>query len=103
MFFGVGFLFVLVLGNLGLRLGLSVFFKWICLNLMFSRLVSLLRRRSAKKLIGVRGAFVQGPIAKLENDPHSLCEECRGQSCSEKSKCHDCELWSTEQFKSYLR
>ena len=31
-------------------------------------------------------------MAMLEHDPHSLCEECRGQSCSESNKCHDCEL-----------
>ena len=45
----------------------------------------------------------QVKMAKLEYDPHSLCENCRGQPCSEDNKCHDCALWSTQQFKTFIR
>ena len=42
-------------------------------------------------------------LSELCYDMHTLCEACRGQVCSFVSFCKECEGWSAEFRKLYLR
>ena len=42
-------------------------------------------------------------LSELCYDTHTKCESCRGQVCSLDSFCNECEGWSAEFRKLYLR
>ena len=42
-------------------------------------------------------------LSELCYDTHTKCEACRGQVCSLDSFCNECEGWSAEFRKLYLR
>ena len=42
-------------------------------------------------------------LSELCYDTHTKCEACRGQVCSLDSFCNECEGWSAEFHKLYLR
>ena len=42
-------------------------------------------------------------LSELCYDTHTLCEACRGQVCSSDSFCKECENWSADFCKLYLR
>ena len=42
-------------------------------------------------------------LSKLCYDTHTLCEACRGKVCTSNSFCKECESWSDDFRKLYLR
>ena len=59
--------------------------------------------RSLPRLFGALVCYAPPDLSELCYDTHTLCEACRGQVCSSDSFCKECENWSADFRKLYLR